>query len=229
MRASLTVGAVVRRVFEIYVEQASVLMPAAAVVFVIAGIFTELLYATGSSALAFLGLVVAMIATTLFTGLVAALVLDLEDGRRDASAMQLLRSVLPVLGSLIGVALISGILEGLGFVALVVPGLILVTIWSVAAPVVVIERVTAVTALRRSRELVRGHGWQVFAVILVLLIGVIVVSLALEAVAAEVDAAVGLVVRVVIGVLAAPISALAAAVLYVELRTRREAQREPIL
>ena len=37
MNNAIDVGAVIRRTFQIYVDQASVLMPAAAVVFVIAG------------------------------------------------------------------------------------------------------------------------------------------------------------------------------------------------
>lgn len=221
MGARLDVGGVVRRVFEIYVQEASVLMPAAAVVFVISGILTELLVATGSGGLTLLALVISLVATTLFTGMVVLLVADVRDGRRDLSASQLLSGVTPVAGRLIAVALLTGILEGLGFVMLLVPGLILFTIWAVVAPVVVMERTGVLAALGRSRELVRGNGWQVFGVILLLLIGVVAVSLALESAAAAAGTAIGLVVRVVIGVLAAPISALAAGVLYFELRERQ--------
>ena len=45
MTERLDVGAVIRRVFDIYVDQAPVLLPAAAVVFVITGIVTALLVA----------------------------------------------------------------------------------------------------------------------------------------------------------------------------------------
>lgn len=223
----LDVGAVIRRVFEIYVQQASVLMPAAAAVFVVAGILSELLVATGSAALSLLALIVSLVATTLFTGMVVELVADIQDGRRDSSVGQLLGAVTPVLGQLVLVALVTGILEGIGFVLLLVPGLILFTIWAVVAPVVVIERPGGLRALGRSRDLVRGNGWQVLGVILLLVIGVFVASLLLEAVGSAAGTAAGLVVRVVVGVLAAPISALAAAVLYFELR-RREQGAPPI-
>ena len=56
----------------------------------------------------------------------------------------------------------------IGFMLLIVPGLILLTIWSVAAPVIVLS--ARRWALRRSRELVRGNGWPVFGVILILLV-----------------------------------------------------------
>lgn len=212
------VGAVIRKVFRIYFDQAPVLMPAAAVVFVITGILTELLIATGSAGLSLLAFVLDLLAGTLFTGMVVELVADVQDGRRDASAMQLLRAVTPVFGELILVGIVTGLLEGIGFVLLVVPGLFLITIWSVVAPIVVVEHPGGLRALSRSRDLVRGSGWQVFGVILVLVIGVVVITGALSAAGAAAGTGAGLVVRVVVGILAAPISALAAAVLYFELR-----------
>jgi hypothetical protein len=211
------VGAVVRRTFEIYVDQASVLMPAAAVVFVISGVFGILLIAA-SPALALVSFIVSLVASTLFTGMVVELVADVEDGKRDASAGQLLRAASPVLGQLILVGIVAGIGIVIGFVLIIVPGLILITVWSVAAPVVVLERPGGLRALGRSRELVKGNGWNVFAVILLLVILVGVVGFLIEAVAASAGTGAGLVVRVIVGILTAPISSLAAAVLYFQLR-----------
>jgi hypothetical protein len=215
--SSIDIGAVIRRTFEIYVDQASVLMPAAAVVFVFTGILSILLIAA-SPVLAIVALIVSLAATTLFTGMVVELVSDIQDGKRDASAGQLLRAATPVLGQLILVGIVAGIGIAIGFVLIVVPGLILATVWSVAAPVVVLERPGGLRALGRSRELVRGNGWQVFGVILILVIGVGVLSAVIETIANSAGTGVGLIVRVVIGILAAPISALAAAVLYFDLR-----------
>jgi hypothetical protein len=217
MNSSIDIGAVISRTFEIYVDQASVLMPAAAVVFVFTGVLSILLIAA-SPALAIVALIVSLAATTLFTGMVVELVSDVRDGKRDASAGQLLRAATPVLGQLILVGIVAGIGIAIGFVLIVVPGLILATIWSVAAPVVVLERPGGLRALGRSRELVRGSGWQVFGVILILVIGVGVLGAVIETVADSAGTGVGLVARVVVGILAAPISALAAAVLYFDLR-----------
>jgi hypothetical protein len=72
--------------------------------------------------------------------------------------------------------------------------------------------------LGRSRELVKGNGWNVFLVILLLVIFVGLVSFLLEAVADSAGTGAGLVARVVVGILTAPISSLAAAVLYFQLR-----------
>jgi len=156
---------------------------------------------------------------------VVELVADVQDGRRDSSPGQVLRAVAPVLGQLILVAVVAGVGIAVGFLLIIVPGLILFTVWSVAAPVVVLERPPGLRALGRSRELVRGSGWQVFAVILVLDIAVVVGASALQIAADSAGSGVGIVVRVVTGVLTAPLSALAAAVLYFELR--RAAGAEP--
>lgn len=214
---SIDVGAVIRRVFDIYVEQAPVLLPAAAVVFVITGILTAVLVAA-APALALVAIIISLVATTLYTGMVVELVADLQDGRRDSSVSRLLQAAMPVLGQLILVGILAGVGVVVGFVLLIVPGLILITIWSVAAPVVVLERPGALAALARSRELVRGNGWPVFGVILVLDILVVIVGSAIEIAAESAGSGVGIVARVVVGVLAGPLSALAAAVLYFQLR-----------
>ncbi len=104
---------------------------------------------------------------------------------------------------------------------LIVPGLILLTIWAVIVPVIVIERAGVLEAFGRSRELVRGNGWRVFGVIVVLF-------LAQPSSAGVVDAIVGglsdesfvgyAIADLIVRVLLAPLSAIAATVMYVELR-----------
>lgn len=222
----LDVGGVLRRVFSIYVDEASVLMPVAATVFVFTGILSTLLTNAGAG-LRFVALLVSLIATTLFTGMVVELVADLRDGRRDSSAGQLLRTVSPVIGQLIFVAIVAGVGVVIGLIFLIVPGLILITVWSLVAPVVVIERPPGLQALGRSRELVRGNGWQVFGVIFILDVLIVIIAAAIEVAANAAGTGVGIVVTVVLGVLTAPFAALAAAVMYFELKG--EAAASPVL
>ncbi len=217
MSRRIDVGGVIRRVFDIYFDQASVLMPAAAVVFVFTGILSTVLI-SAAPGLAFLSLIISLVATTLFTGMVVELVADVQDGRRDATVGQLLRAATPVLGQLLLVGIVAAVGVALGLFLIIIPGLYLLTIWSVAAPVVVLEHPPGLAALGRSRELVRGNGWQVFGVIFVLGILVVVLSGGLEFAAESAGAGIGIVVRVILGVLTAPLSALAAAVLYFQLR-----------
>ncbi len=218
MPQRLDVGGVIGRVWRIYVEQASVLMPAAAVVFVIEGIGAALLASTGSAAGFVLAEIISIVAGILFTGMVVELVADVQDGRRDSSPGQLLHAVTPVLGQLILVGLLASIAIVIGFAALIVPGLILVTLWSVFVPVIVLERPPGLGSLGRSRELVRGNAWQVFGVLFVLYVLVNVAVWIADGAASSASTGAGIVVRVVLGVLTAPLGALAAAVLYFDLR-----------
>lgn len=217
MRARIDPGTVIRKVFDIYVEQASVLMPAAAVVFVFTGIIATLLVVANSS-LTFLALLIDLVATAVFTGMIVELVAEVRAGHRHTSVGRLLSGITPVLGQLILVGLVAGVATVIGFILFIVPGLVLLTIWSVFAPVVVLERPSGLRALGRSRELVQGNAWQVFAVIFVLVILVVIVSGVLEVAAESVSTGVAIAVRVILGVLTAPLSALGSAVLYFELR-----------
>ncbi len=222
--ARLDVGGVISRVWRIYVDQAPVLMPAAAVVFVFTSILTTVLAKAGPGPFIVAELV-ALVAIWLFTGMVVELVADVQDGRRDATPGQLLRGVVPVLGSLILVSIVAGIAIVIGFALIILPGLILLTIWSVAVPVIVVERPAGLGALGRSRALVRGNGWRVFGVILVLYFLVLVVSGALQAAGDSAGTGVGIVVGVVVGVLTRPLPALAQAVLYFDQLSARGERR----
>jgi hypothetical protein len=228
MAERVDVRRVVRRVWEVYVEQAPVLMPTAAVVFVFTGIVGSLLVEANRN-YELLALIISLVATTIFTGMIVELVADLRDGRRDANARSLLRAVGPVFGQLLAVGVVVAIGVAVGAVLFLVPGLYLITVWSVAAPVVVVERPPGLLALRRSRELVRGNGWRVFAVILLLTILVAAAAAGIDVAAASAGKGAGLAVRVVLGVLVAPISALAQAVLYFELVGANVAASDPAL
>jgi hypothetical protein len=218
MQGRLDVGGVIGRVWRIYVDQASVLMPAAAAVFVVSGLLSAVLAATGSVLAGLLGVLISLVARTLFTGMVVELVADVQDGRRDSSPGQLLRAASPYIGPLILVGLVAAVAIVIGLFLVIVPGLILITIWSVAAPVIVLERPPGLGALARSRQLVSGNGWRVFGVILVLFVGVFLIAGILELVAASASEGAGIVVSVVVGVLTAPLASLASAVLYFDLK-----------
>lgn len=214
---SIDAGSVIRRTFHIYLGRASVLLPAAAVVFGITGILSAILIAVSPS-LVYVSFLISDVAIMLFTAMVVGLVDAVQDGPRETSVGGLLLAVRPVLGELILVGVVAGIGIFIGFILLVVPGLVLATVWSVVAPVVVLERPGGLRALGRSRDLVRGNGWGVFCVIFVLifLVGLLASGVDIAANSAGTD--VGLIVRVVVGIFTAPLGALAGAVLYVDLR-----------
>jgi hypothetical protein len=82
-------------------------------------------------------------------------------------------------GAAIRAALLAGLLLILAFVALIIPAVVLYTMWWVVIPVAVIERPGAVASLRRSAELTRGNRWRVFALIAGFLLCVFAVGIGL--------------------------------------------------
>jgi hypothetical protein len=218
MKNKLDVGGTLSEVFSIYRDNAGVLLPVAFWLFLVVAILDGL---AGSSL--FLVLVASMVgiaAGTLYQGTVVNLVRDVQDGRRDFSAGELLSAATPFILPLVGAGILAGLGIGFGLLLLVVPGLFLLTIWAVIAPVIVIERSPVMKSFGRSRELVRGNGWAVFGAIVVAFLIVIIGGVVFGALAAAI--ADGPLLRIVFSALAstitAPVSALVAAVLYFRLR-----------
>ncbi|MEA3063884.1 MAG: hypothetical protein QOJ27_312 [Sphingomonadales bacterium] len=119
-------------------------------------------------AIAIVSIVVAILLSMITQGaLVRATVAYSEGGKASfgESAMAGLSVALPLF--LLGILSSLGI--ALGFLLLIVPGVMLYVIWSVAAPALVEERLGPVDALGRSRELTRGARWKIFGLTLVVL------------------------------------------------------------
>jgi hypothetical protein len=216
--SKLDVGGTLSQVFSIYGANAGVLLPVAFWLFLVVAIVNGI--AGSSPFLILLASVVGIAAGTLYQGTVVNLVRDVQDGRRDFSAGELLSQATPFILPLIGAGILAGLAIGLGLIVFIIPGLILLTIWAVIAPTIVIEKSPVMASFGRSRELVRGNGWQVFGAIVVAFLIVIVGSLIFTAIAAAI--ADGPLLRIVFSALAstitAPISALVAAVIYFRLR-----------
>ncbi|MFL5821683.1 MAG: hypothetical protein ACJ76S_13460 [Solirubrobacteraceae bacterium] len=226
MREKLDIGGVISRVFNTYRDQAGVLLPAAVLVYLPFAIINGIILSTGANViLVFITSILQAIAALLFTGMVVQLVRDIQDGRRDSSIGQLFESVVPVLGALIGVIILAAIGITIGFILLIVPGLILLTLWAVVVPVTVVERPGVTAAFGRSRELVRGSGWQVLAVLVIFFLIQVVLGRVLGAIVAGITASVvGVIIaQLLVNVLVGPLTALAQPTMYFDLRRLKEA------
>jgi hypothetical protein len=210
-------GAIVERIWEIYRGQFSTLVGTATILYALQFV----IYLVLSSAAGIILSLLFLALSVLYQGMVVKLVQDIQDGRRDHSVRALMASVAPVFWPLLGVGLLFGIGVFFGFVLLIVPGLFLLVIWSVVAPVTVLERPGVFAAFGRSRELVRGNGWNVFGVIVLVFVAVVVVSIAAGLAASGLGSVGRALVQWAVNAAVAPVSALSASVLYFALRSPR--------
>jgi hypothetical protein len=140
-----------------------------------------------------------------------------------AIALLYLVASLLLIGTLVGAAfaissiavVIVGVL--LGTVVSLGPTLFLVTIWSVAAPVVVLERPGGLRALPRSHQLVRGNRRRTCAAIVALAVPLGIASAAIEGAGHALGSAPAILAQLLASILIAPIPPLAATTLYFEL------------
>jgi hypothetical protein len=211
----VSLSAVASRVWEIYRDQAAVLLGTAAILFALQFLVYLLI---GSTAGIFIASWPFLVLSTVYEGMVVRLVVDVEDGKRSHSVGSLLRSAVPVVGPLIGVSLLFTIGIVVGFVLLIIPGLYLITIWCVLAPVIVLERPGVFKAFGRSWDLVQGHGWAVFRVALGILFAVTLVSILVVPVAWGFGSLARSLVEWAVDTAFAPVEALAVTVLYLMLR-----------
>jgi hypothetical protein len=210
-------GSIIGRAFQIYRAQWMTLLGAAVVIFGIQFLLALLL-----PKLFFIAGIAALILGVFYQGMVVNLVRDVQDGRRDHSIGELFSAVAPVALPLIGLAIVAGIAIAIGFVLIVIPGLILLTIWAVAGPVMVIEHPGVFAALGRSRDLVRGYGWPVFGTIVLVFLIDIAINIVAAIISSGASDAVTAVVNWIAATLAAPIVALTSSVLYFALLAVKE-------
>jgi hypothetical protein len=221
MNAKLDTGRVFERMFRIYGDQFTLLIPAALVLFIPVSLVIALLLAGGGVLAGLLALVISVVASFWYQGMVVEAVRDIIDGRRDHTIGSLFSAVSPVIAPLTAVGLLAGLGIGIGLLLIVIPGLILATIWAVVIPAVVIERTGVFEAFGRSRGLVRGNGWRVFGVIVVVILLLAILNGTVNAIVggASDDSFVAYwIADLVVRALVAPLLALAVTVLYVELR-----------
>jgi hypothetical protein len=180
-------------------------------------------------ALAILALATVVVGTTWLQGAFVYAVQDARDGTFDASIGEVFSRVSSSIAPLVLASLLAGLGIAFGFVLLILPGLFLLTIWAVIAPVIVVEKRRALDAFGRSRELVRGHGWTVFGIVLItgLLSGVATTLLqaAFSFLPRFLEIFVG---STIAQSVVAPFSAIAIAITYFRLRDAQPGAGEPV-
>jgi hypothetical protein len=125
-------------------------------------------------------------------------------------------------GSVLLLAILVGIVVVLGFILLIIPGIIFLVFLSVSEPALIVENRRGTEAMSRSWNLVRGHFWHALVVILVAAIITGVVQGILTAIGGD-NWFVRWIFTAIAQIITAPFTALVTVLLYLDLRARKEA------
>lgn len=101
---------------------------------------------------------------------------------RPVNLVESLRVGFGRLLAILGLAICVSFGAGIGFVLLIVPGFILMTMWFVATPACVVEQLGPFASMGRSRALTKGHRWKIFGMLLLVLFAAGIVSAVIGAV-----------------------------------------------
>jgi hypothetical protein len=167
VRVKLGVGSVLGEAWRLYTRYPRRLIPAAVILFA--------LLALAELAVGFLGPDAAMFPVVFLVTTVGFLLLhagitvalpDMRSGNPRVSVRRIARRVGWRFFRVLGAWLVVTFFAGLATVAFLVPGLVLLTYWSLITPVILLEGKGAFSSLSRSSILVGGNGLRVFAVVL---------------------------------------------------------------
>jgi len=223
----LSVGDTINETFSIYGQQFGPLIGSAIIVFAVVGIVAGILAAAGGVILVLLASIVQLVGRLLYVGFVVKLVEDVRDGRRDSGIGDLFSAATPAILPLIGFSILAGIGVALGLILIIIPGLVLLTFWSLGAPAIVAERVGVFDAFGRSWNLVRGNAWSVFGALVVVTLIWLVIGFVLVAIANPIGNGAIVVANVIAGALTAPLFALAVSVMFFDLGGGRVGETPP--
>jgi hypothetical protein len=134
---------------------------------------------------------------------------------------QIARRGLRVLPVVVAAVIVAGFGIALGFLALIVPGVLLALRWSVVAQVAAVEHEGWIPSLGRSGALTRGHYWHIFGLFVITVVvngglGFAAASLPLGSTSGAASVALGIATHTI----TASFSALTLAILYFDLRAR---------
>jgi hypothetical protein len=221
-------GGIIGRAWELYKAHWRHLIPIALIVYVLVSLLALLLVVLLGWAGAVAGFLIAVAGIFWIQGALVLAVDDVRDGRADLSISDTLGRVRPKLNTLTLAGLLAALGITAGLLLLIVPGLILLTIWLLIVPAIMLEGHGVFSSFGRSRELVRGHGWNVFGVIVLTVAILIVVNIGFGIADAAIDnGLVGVLIDIASQTLTAPFLALAWTLTYYELRGQSEAEPAP--
>ena len=198
------------------------------VIYVAAGIIAALLGLAGGIGL-FLGWIVSVVAAFLVQAALVKAVQDVRDGQVNLNLGETVSAVLPFLGTVIIASILAGIGIAIGLALIIVPGLILLTFWSLIVPSIVVGGEGVFGSFRKSWRTVRGYAWHVFGTYVLVFLILIVFNIVLGLILLPLHslAARNAISSIVSGTLVAPFLALVVTLMYYRLTAAHEARGGP--
>lgn len=132
---------------------------------------------------------------------------------------------------LLGLGIIVGLGTALGYILLIVPGVILAVMWSAATGALVVEGRGIFDSLQRSRDLTRGYRWPIFGLAVIYMVVSFVIGLLVSGVGMATggsfldgspNLAISMATNAISNILSGVIGGAGAAALYYELRSAKE-------
>lgn len=157
-------------------------------------------------------------------GVTKATIIDLQGGQPKFA--EILRSAVGLILPLVGLTILYMLGLMVGWLLLLVPGIIVAVMWSVSVPVLVAERPGIIASFGRSRALTKGSRWSIFGLMLVAFIVLYAPLLILPLLSGGLDAETvqaasgspASIITTILGGIAGMLLAAIIAAIYVELR-----------
>src|SRR5215510_9614819 len=215
---------VLTEAWDLYRRFASHFLLISFVIYVITAAVVALLSLAGVGG-AIVGAIISFAAIYVVQASLIKAVQDVRDGRVDLDLGQTVQAAGPYILPVIGASILAGIGIAIGFFLLIVPGLILLTYWSLIVPFIVVGGAGVFESFGHSMRTVRGYAWRVFGtyvlVFLILIAFAIVLGFVLILLPLWLRSFVN---NVVTGTLIAPFLALVATLIYYRLTAAHASQ-----
>jgi hypothetical protein len=219
---------VLSEAWTLYKRHAPHLILISFVIFLVIAIINALLSWALGSVGAFIGGIFSLLGMFLLQAALVKAVQDVRDGRADLDLGATISAAMPFIGAVGVASILASIGIEIGFVLIIVPGLILLTFWSLIVPEIVIGGSGALESFSRSWRTVRGYAWNVFGtfvlIFLILIAGEIVISAILLALPYVWRS---FIADLVVGTLVAPFLAAVVTLIYYRLTAAHGEQAEP--
>ena len=202
-----------------YRAHAAHLITIAAGIYLVAAVLEGLLYLGNHVVGSILGALIGFVAAFLVQAALVKAAQDVRDGRVDLSIGETVSAAWQVFWPVAGASILAGLAIVIGLFLLIVPGLFLITIWAVIVPAIVIERARVFSSFGRSRQLVKGNGWNVFGILVITFLILFAVQLILGLILSPLNstALTNAISTVVAGALISPFQALVVTTIYFRL------------